>query len=398
VPDMTGDGKNDLVGRVAGTSSLWIYPGRGNGGFLRRKRISSSWDGYGLTAGVGDLDDDGHNDLVARQGRRLYLIAGPARRLRAPVALPGRWGAYSIVSGAGDLTNDGKADVLVKERKTGRVFIFPGNAQGRFAHRIGPFAKYKNLNYLAGFGSLPGDSSTDLIGRNGAGRMLVYPNNGNRNIARITRTAVRINKANLILNIGDWNGDGHGDFMVRNARGALLLRTGNGSGGFGAPSVAADGWRKVRLVAAVGDITGDGHPDLMGQPEGMAMRIYPGDGARGFLPSYVAHSAITANRHTGVGLWDGDGSPDSLVRRGNGALVLYRGNGPGGLMNPTQVAKGAKRYDWLRSVGDATGDGRPDVMARERSTGKLWLLPGTKKGFGARRLVAPQFGRFDLSS
>ena len=40
------------------------------------------------------------------------------------------------------------------------------------------------------------------------------------------------------------------------------------------------------------------------------------------LPSYRAHSAISSNRHTGLGLWDGDGSPDSLLRRSDGTLVV----------------------------------------------------------------------------
>jgi hypothetical protein len=136
----------------------------------------------------------------------------------------------------------------------------------------------------------------------------------------------------------------------------------------------------------------------MGQPAGMAMRIYPGDGASSFLYSYVAHSSISSNRHTGLGLWDADGSPDSLLRRGDGVLLLFRGNGPGGLLNPTAVGKGANGYDWLQSVGDATGDARPDVVARESSTGKLWLLPGAAKGFGLRRLVADGFAAYDLSS
>jgi hypothetical protein len=128
------------------------------------------------------------------------------------------------------------------------------------------------------------------------------------------------------------------------------------------------------------------------------MRIYPGNGATGFRPSYVAHSAISANRQVGIGLWDGDGSPDTVVRRSDGRLALFPGNGPGGLTGSggTSVGSGASGYDWLSGVGDANGDGRPDVLAREAATGKLWLLPGTASGLGARRLVATGFGRYDL--
>ncbi len=398
-PDLTGDGKADMVARMSGGTDLWVYPGNGNGGFRRRQLLAKAW-GYNLTAAVGDLDGDGHADLVARGGGgRLYLVPGQARGLGTPVALPGTWGRFSLISGAGDLTNDGKADLLVKAASTRLVYVYPGDGAGRFTSALGPFPQFKGLNYLAAAGSLAGNASTDLVGRNGQGAVVVFPNNGARNVEAIVDTGLQLAAANLILNVGDWNGDGKGDIMTRSPNsGDMLLRTGNGTGGFNAPVTAAKGWGKVGLLAAVGDITGDGHPDLMGQPAGMAMRIYPGDGASGFQTSYVAHSAISSNRHTGLGLWDGDGSPDSLLRRSDGTLQVYPGNGPGGLLSPRKVGAGANSYDWLQSVGDATGDARPDVLAREAKTGKLWLLPGAARGFGTRRFVADGFGVYDLGS
>jgi hypothetical protein len=398
VLDLNGDRKKDLVARVAGTPNLYLHRGRNNGTFRKRKLISNAWGAYDLTAGVGDFSGDGRNDLAARKGDRLYLVPGVVGGLGKPVALPGKWGQYSMITGAGDLTKDGKPDILVKVRKTMQTFIYPGAGNGRFGSRLGPFAQFKNINYLAVGGHLLGDSSVDLVGRDRTGSLRFFPHNGGKNVEAVTSTGLKLGAANLLLNVGDWNGDGIGDIMSRTPKGVLHLRRGNGRGGFEPAVVAGTGWKSVGLVAAVGDITGDGYPDLMGQPAGKAMRIYPGNGSTGFLTSYVAHSAIGANRHTGLGLWDSDGSPDSLVRRSDGALLLYRGNGPGGMLNPSKIGAGTKSYDWLQSVGDATGDGRPDVIARESATGRLWLLPGTRTGLAARRLVADGFGGYDLSS
>ncbi len=396
-PSVTLDGKADLVGRTDGGTHLWLYAGKGDGGFRKRRVLRRDWT-YGLTAAAGDLNEDGHNDLLARSGRELLMFPGKGWGVTDPVKLPGTWSQYSEISGAGDLTNDGHADLMVRVRRNGLVFVFPGDGEGHFGHRIGPFRQFRHLDYLAAVPSFTGAAGGDLLGRAGNGDLFVYPNNGGRNVEGFMDTGISMPGANLILNVGDWNGDGYGDIMNRTPKGTMLLRTGNGRGGFDNPVRAATNWGKVRLVAAVGDITGDGHPDLMGQPDGSAMRIYPGDGAAGFKPSYVAHSAISSDRHTGLGLWDGDGSPDSLVRRSDGTLALYPGNGPGGLMTPRQIGKGTKQYDWLQSVGDATGNHRPDLIARERRTGKLWLLPGTRKGFAPRRLVAPGYGGYDLSS
>lgn len=394
--DLTGDGRNDLVGRTAGTTNLWVYPGNGLGGFEQRQLLSSAWS-YDLTAAVGDFDGDGRNDLVGRSGRTLYLVPGTGRGLGTPVEIPGAWGQYSHISGAGDLDNDGRPDLLVKKKKPKVVFVVPGNGAGRVGHRLGPFPQFRRMDFVAAVGQMAGDSGTDLVARNGAGTMLVFPNNGARNVESVTDAGFTLEKGNLILNVGDWNGDGYGDVMTRTG-GRVDLRLGNGYGGFEAPVVAARRWGKVKLLAAVGDITGDGYPDLMGQPVGMSMRIYPGDGSTGFGESYVAHSAISSDRHTGLGLWDSDGSPDSLLRRPDGTIVVYRGNGPGGLMDPIEVRKNLRRYDIVQSIGDATGDGRPDLLAREARSGKLWMFPGTPKGFGVRRLVTDRFAAYDLTS
>ena len=398
VRDMTGDGRPDLVVRTADDAALWIYPGNGDGGFRNRQRLASDWSGYGLTAAAGDLNGDGRNDLVARSRGRLHLVPGTERGIGTPVAMRGRFGHYGLVAGGGDLTGDGTDDLLVKTRKSRLVFVFPGDGKGGLSQRLGPFGQFKGLDFLAPAGQLAGNASPDLVGRNARGRLLAFTHNGGKNLDAVQDTGLVLRGANLILNVGDWDGDGFGDLMQRTPKGKMVLRPGNGRGGFGTPVIIATGFRGVALLAAVGDITGDGHPDLMGQPRRRAMRIYPGDGAQGMLPSFVAHSSIRSNRHTGLGLWDTDGSPDSLLRAPDGTLRIYRGNGPGGLMNPIRVSPSAKVYDWLASVGDATGDGRPDVLARHARDGKLWLLPGTRKGFGARRLVAAGFKGYDLST
>jgi hypothetical protein len=398
VKDLTGDGRPDVVARTADDAALWVYPGNGNGGFRHRQKLSGDWSRFGLTAGAGDLDGDGRNDLVARSAGKLYLVPGTPRGVGAPVLLRRGFGHYELIAGGGDLTGDGNDDLLVKARKNRLVFVFPGDGRGGLEPRLGPFGQFKGLDFLAPAGHLAGDTNIDLVGRNARGRLLVFAHNGGKNLETVQDTGLVLRGANLLLNVGDWNGDGLGDLMQRTPKGKMFLRPGDGRGGFEAPSLVATGFARVRLLAAVGDITGDGHPDLMGQPRGAAMRIYPGDGDRGMLASYVAHSAIRSNRHTGLGLWDTDGSPDSLLRRPDGTLQIYRGNGPGGLMNPIRVSSSAKLYDWVASVGDATGDGRPDVVARHAKSGTLWLLPGTRTGFGARRLLATGFKNYDLST
>jgi hypothetical protein len=111
----------------------------------------------------------------------------------------------------------------------------------------------------------------------------------------------------------------------------------------------------------------------------------------------VAHAAISAVRQLGIGRWDGDGSPDSVLQRSDGSLVLYPGNGPGGLTGGRRIGTVGRIYDWVIAVGDVTGDGRPDLVARSRATTRLWVLPGSSRGFVSRHRFAGTTSRFDLA-
>lgn len=396
--DLTRDGNNDMVARMASTKRLFLYPGKGAAGFGPRRLLASDWSDYNLTVGAGDLTRDGRPDLVTRSGRRLYLVPGTSTGIGTPALLPGRWDGYDLISGLGDLTNDRRPDLVARSRDTKLTYIFPGNSSGGFGHRYGPFENFKNVTFLAANGQLAGQQSNDLVARNGRGELAVFPHTGGRNIARILDTGSTLTDANLLMRVGDWNHDGRGDVMTRTAStGRLLFHAGDGRRGFAAATTVSRGWGSVALLAGVGDMTGDGRPDLLGQPDGGPMRIYPGDGSRGVEPSYEAHSAIPADRQLGMGLWTADGSPDTLLRHAGGSLELHPGNGPGGLTHGVPVGGGAARYDWVYPLGDANGDGKADVLVRDARNGTLWLLRRRGAGFALPRFVAEGFGRYDLA-
>ncbi|WP_370247760.1 N-acetylmuramoyl-L-alanine amidase [Nocardioides sp.] len=210
-------------------------------------------------------------------------------------------------------------------------------------------------------------------------------------------TGLNLGGVNRILSVGDWDRDGFSDLVTRNAaNGALYLRRGLGDGTFAAVQRLATGFGAVRLLAAVGDMTGDGYPDLMGAPNGGSMMIWPGRGPSGLGTAFTAYGSVSAVRQIGIGRWDGDGAPDSLLRRGP-RLEVVRGNGPGGLTGaPKQLAIDLTPFDWVVGISDIDLTGHADLVVRTKADGGLWLVPGSTSGFGTPVQLGSGFGVYDL--
>jgi len=145
----------------------------------------------------------------------------------------------------------------------------------------------------------------------------------------------------------------------------------------------------------VGDMTGDGFPDLVGQPVGGVLRVYPGKGLAGFKKSYPIYGSLTGTP-IGVGRWDADGAPDSLLRQGRTLTVLH-GNGPGGLHAPSKLGIDLSGFDWVIGISDLQLTGHPDLVVRQKDTGRLYALPGTGTGFKAPVYLGGGFGGYDLA-
>ncbi|NHC23766.1 hypothetical protein G6553_11360 [Nocardioides sp. IC4_145] len=393
--DVDGDGRNDLVARAA-NGRLDVYRGNGSGGFTRQAG-TTGWEAYDLLVGPGDLDGDGRADLLARDtaGKLWLHRASTGLDPAAREALAGSWKQFGSITGGGDYDRDGHADLFVQRADNGNGFVRPGRGDGTFGSAIGPVKRTAGLTGLTSGGDLVGDATPDLVARRGDA-LVVVENAGTFDTTAPVPTGVNLRNADVLLSVGDWDRDGFGDMVTRNKKnGALSLRRGDGTGRFSKATQLAKGFGGVRLLAAAGDLTGDGWPDLVGQPAGSAMRVYPGRGLDGLAASYVIRSKVTATQQVPVGRWDADGAPDVLYRVGD-RLTLYPGNGPGGLTTPRALGTDVAAYDWLVGVSDVQLTGHADVIARSKADGKLWLLPGTTTGFGARRLIGEGAGAYDL--
>ena len=396
VGDLDDDGNNDLVARAGGTGRLDVFLGGGSGGFVRQE-LGQGWSGYNRIVGAADLTGDGEPDLIAREvSGKVWLHpggAGASFKARTPVA--DSWKQFDTITGFGDLNSDRVPDLYVRRSSDKLGFVLPGRGGGTFGHPVGPIVRTKDSFGITA-APIVGGGGADLVARRGDA-VLVFQNTNGFDTGKAIPTGVNLATSNRVLNAGDWNRDGFGDIITReSANGTLLLRLGNGKGAFAAPKTLATGFGKVQLLAAVGDMTGDGWPDLMGQPAGADMRIYPGKGVAGLKAGYVAAGRVSASSQIPVGRYNTDGAPDLLFRSGS-ALVLYPGNGPGGLTGSKTLSIDVAAYDWVIGISDIGLVGHGDLVLREKATGYLYLLPTTPTGFGKRRFIGDGMRAYDLA-
>ncbi|MEU1407301.1 FG-GAP-like repeat-containing protein [Streptomyces sp. NPDC005728] len=135
--DVTGDGRADLVARDTRSGAVYLYKATSSGKLSARVKLYADWSGYKKVIGAGDLNGDGHGDLLVQdKSNDLWRYNGTASgTFKARVKVFDNWGAsYNAVVGVGDLTGDGKADLVARDT-SGTLWRTNGDGKGSFGSR-----------------------------------------------------------------------------------------------------------------------------------------------------------------------------------------------------------------------------------------------------------------------
>ncbi|MFE9628655.1 FG-GAP-like repeat-containing protein [Streptomyces sp. NPDC006527] len=195
--------------------------------------------------------------------------------------------------------------------------------------------------------------------------------------------------------VGDLSGDRCNDFLVRESSGAARLYK-PGCDEIPEPTtpnttLATSGWNTFDIVTSPGDITGDGRPDLIARKAATGIvYLYKGTSA-GRLASGVKLYADwrTYKKVVGAGDLNGDGVGDLLTQDKANNLFRFFGRSNGTFAPGVKLyANWGAPYNALVGVGDTTGDGKADLVARD-TAGVLYRIPGNGKGsFSPRVKIA----------
>ncbi|MBY8876546.1 N-acetylmuramoyl-L-alanine amidase [Streptomyces sp. PLK6-54] len=205
-----------------------------------------------------------------------------------------------------------------------------------------------------------------------------YPIQYNHRIAWVKASDVK-----LVGSTAPDPGTTRTNMLGRDASGVLWQYQGTGSATspyFTRFKVGA-GWQVYNTLVPMTELKANGTGDMVARDTSGVLWYYQGSGN----PSapFKARLKVGAgwgayNTMSGVRDVTGDGRPDLVARDSSGVLWLYQGTGTPATPFKARVKIGAGwgAYNSLVALGDFTGDGKGDMLGRDAS-GALYLYTGT---------------------
>lgn len=127
------------------------------------------------------------------------------------------------------------------------------------------------------------------------------------------------------------------------------------------------------------DLTGDNKPDLVvrqGTKVSVANPYGGGSVSLGWTRGLQVGNGWLGAQNINAGDFNSDRTTDLVRILSDGKLMLYGGTSAGGWMRPQQIGHGWTTVELVSGGFDWNGDGRPDILARDKKTKQLRLYPG----------------------
>ncbi len=224
--DMNGDNKLDLVTVNNSDNDVSIALGDGRGGFTRAPASPFAVGPSPYPLAVGDVNNDGHLDIVATA-----TATGPSRAQQLPLSraltlllsdgrggfrsrqLPLRTGEpwFAVIS---DVNGDRKLDIVATHHELNQLTVMLGDGRGGFVEAGASPFDFGHHAYHAVVADVNGDGKMDVIAAGGDSVRLML---GDGHDGFATDATTLTGKGTWRLDAADLNSDGKMDLATSNS-------------------------------------------------------------------------------------------------------------------------------------------------------------------------------------
>jgi len=332
-------------------------------------------DRYTYALAIGDVTGDGRNDVVGVGPNfttflhHVYVWPQDANGDLAATPVVYTTGSSSMRPSSvslGDVNGDGRRDVVVGSDLGDEFGVFYQQADGQLA----PMTRYTTLHpYVVHVADLNSDGRDDVVTMGSNSQFHVLLQNPDGTLGTPMARAVVTGGKNEITS-GDVTGDGLTDLVIMSGQGLepnVTVVPQMPDGTLGLAFTLDLGGREISGGVGIGDVNGDGANDIVlsvWSDAHQVVRLLQGSGAFTIdrFPTENGNDALE------VADMDGDGRDDVVVFHDSWHRIgIYLQTASGGLGPETlyPVPNYGTVNPQAMAVGDVNGDGRPDVVVNQ---------------------------------
>ena len=379
VGDLNNDNDTDFI-TFGNTGFISWYLGNGDGTF---GTLSDFKFGGIIRAAIGDLDDDGNQDIIAASTSAVIFYGDGAGDFEKPTTITTPTNSSPLSVTTADFDDSGTLDIAVVNASLNQLGVYFGDGAGNFGsealYSVGASSDHV---ITADFNN---DTDPDIAVVSGT-----TTSNPSSNIVTIlindgsgsfTSSTLATDIGAIKATSGLFNDDANIDLAVSNINSDNVnIFLGDGSGGF---TSAPDLTQSIPIGGVTGLFDDDSNLDLAvlnGSSLGQ-VGIFLGDGAGNFtggteylLTASNPYEVVTAD-------FNGDDNLDLATANGssaNGGVAVLLGDGMGGFGTPTKYSfTGAPQSI---AIGDFNQDGEFDLVTANTGNVTVSVLLGDGTG------------------